>query len=232
MKLCILLTVAGAAALAWYLQEKLRRYTLRAVMRKALVSVFFIGVALAAACASGGSLLAYFVIGGLVLGLLGDVWLDLKYVYPEQDAPYTYAGFVSFGIGHILFIAGMLLQYRAPALWAIVPLAAAVVVSLGNAVLEKPMKLDYGRFRAIVIVYGALLFGTTLVALALSIRCGWSEKSLLLLFIGGVLFAVSDLVLSGTYFGKGKERPIDLLLNYLFYYGAQFVIAWSLLFAH
>ena len=45
-----------------------------------------------------------------------------------------------------------------------------------------------------------------------------------------MLFAISDLVLSGTYFGKGKERPIDLLLNYLFYYGAQFVIAWSLLF--
>jgi hypothetical protein len=48
--------------------------------------------------------------------------------------------------------------------------------------------------------------------------------------VGGVLFAVSDLVLSGTYFGKGHERPIDFILNYLTYYGAQFVIAFSLMF--
>ena len=36
--------------------------------------------------------------------------------------------------------------------------------------------------------------------------------------------------LSGTYFGEGKERPVDFVLNYVFYYGAQFTIAFSLLF--
>ncbi len=230
MKLCILLTALGAAALAWYLAEKLRGYTLRGVMRKALVSALFLAVALAAQHGSGGGPLAPFVIGGLILGLLGDIWLDLKYVYPQEDTPYTYAGFVSFGLGHILFIAGMLLQYGAPLLPAIAPLAAALLVSLGNALLEKPMKLDYGRFRTIVIVYGALLFATTLVALTLWLLHGRTEKTLLLLAVGGVLFAISDLVLSGTYFGKGHERPVDLVLNYLSYYAAQFVIAWSLLF--
>ena len=48
--------------------------------------------------------------------------------------------------------------------------------------------------------------------------------------VGAVLFAISDLVLSGTFFGKGKERPIDFILNYLTYYGAQFTIAMVLLF--
>lgn len=230
MKLCILLTALGAAALAWYLAEKLRGYTLRGVMRKALVSVLFLAVAVCAAQASGGGRLAPCVVLGLVLGLLGDVWLDLKYVYPEQDAVFTCAGFVSFALGHALFIAGMLLQYGAPPLWALAPLAAAAIVSLANLLLEKPMKLDYGRYRTIVLVYGALLFGTTLVALSLWLLHGRTETTLLLLAIGGVLFAVSDLILSGTYFGEGKERPIDLLLNYLTYYPAQFLIAWSLLF--
>lgn len=230
MTLCILLSAAGAAALAFYLAEKLRRYTLRAVLRKATVSVFFVAVALCGAFVSGGGILAPFVIGGLVMGLLGDVWLDLKYVFPEEDVTFTYAGFISFAVGHVLFITGMALQYAPPALWLIAPLAAALVLSLGNAAMEKPMKLNYGRYRAIVIVYGALLFATTLTALSLSIRCGWSEPALTLLFVGGVLFAASDLVLSGTYFGEGHERPIDLLLNYLTYYPAQFVIAWALLF--
>ena len=51
-----------------------------------------------------------------------------------------------------------------------------------------------------------------------------------LLFIGGVFFAISDLILSGTYFGVGKERPIDLTLNYITYYTAQFLIASALVF--
>lgn len=229
MKLAVVLTVLGAAALVFYLAEKIRRYSLSAVLRKAIVSVLFVGVALCGTYRSGAQPLAPFVVGGLVMGLLGDVWLDLKYVHPRGDVPYTYAGFVSFGIGHVLFIAGMLLQFRPEPVRALAPLGAAVLLSLGNAALEKPMKLDYGRFRATVLVYGALLFGTTLVALSLAIGCGWSEPALTVLFIGGVLFAASDLVLSGTYFGQGKERPVDLTLNYLTYYPAQFVIAWSLL---
>ena len=59
---------------------------------------------------------------------------------------------------------------------------------------------------------------------------GFQNTTLLMLFIGGISFALSDLVLSGTYFGKGKDRPIDLILNYIFYYGAQFTIAFSLFF--
>ena len=51
-----------------------------------------------------------------------------------------------------------------------------------------------------------------------------------MMFIGGILFAISDLVLSGTYFGEGKERPIDFILNYITYYGAQFTIAFSIMF--
>ena len=58
---------------------------------------------------------------------------------------------------------------------------------------------------------------------------GWHVTTLNLIFIGSILFALSDLVLSGTYFG-GKERPVDIILNYLTYYPAQFLIALSLLF--
>ena len=51
-----------------------------------------------------------------------------------------------------------------------------------------------------------------------------------LFFIGGVLFMISDLILNGTYFGEGKERPVDIATNYLTYYSAQFLIASSLMF--
>ncbi len=104
------------------------------------------------------------------------------------------------------------------------------MAGLGTAALEKPMKLRYGKFKPVVAVYGVLLFSTLLLSGSLALLHGWRENTLNLFFSGAVLFAISDLILSGTYFGKGKERPVDLLLNYLSYYPAQFRIAFSLLY--
>lgn len=104
------------------------------------------------------------------------------------------------------------------------------MLSFLNLALEKPMKLRYGKLRTTVIVYGALLFSTLLLTGSLALSYGFQEKALNLLFAGAALFAASDLILSGTYFGVGKDRPVDIILNYLTYYPAQFLIALSLLF--
>ena len=137
-----------------------------------------------------------------------------------------------FGVGHILYITGMLLSYYpvGKPIMVIVPILLAVVMSVGNAILEKPMKLHYGELRPVVIAYGVLLFGMVLISGSLALAHGWKETPLNLLFVGGVFFAISDLILSGTYFGVGKERPIDLALNYITYYTAQFLIASALVF--
>ncbi len=230
-----LLLCAGAIALFLYVREKLRAYSLKAVLLKSLTSALFIAVGVYGAWRSAAApraILCPFVVLGLVFGLMGDIWLDLKYVFPEKDELFTYAGFCVFGIGHILFIAGMLLAYY-PAgrpLWVLVPLGLAVLMSIGNAVLEKPMKLCFGKLKGTVIAYGVLLFTTVMLSGALALYCGWRERPLNLIFAGGVLFALSDLILSGTYFGTGKDRPVDIILNYLTYYPAQFLIASSLLF--
>ncbi len=231
-----LLLIAGAVALAFYIREKTRAYTVKAVLLKALVSVLFLSVGLYGAWRSAASgkapPLAPLVLLGLICGLLGDVWLDLKYVFPEQKRPFTLAGFCSFGIGHVLFIAGLLLSYfpSGRPLFAVLPLVIGLLLGVGNVFLEKPMKLRYGELKPVVVIYGALLFSTLLCAGSLALAHAWQERALNLFFLGAVLFAASDLILSGTYFGEGKERPVDLALNYLTYYPAQFLIASSLLF--
>ena len=236
MLTCVLLLGCGAAILTLYLAEKLRRYSVKAVLLKGLCSALFMSLAVCAwyKSAIGGPLrlLGLFVIPGLLFGLLGDIWLDLKYVFPEKDEPFTYAGFASFGVGHVLYCMGLCLQYapgdRPAFVW--LPLLLAVMAGLGTAALEKPMKLRYGKFKPVVAAYGVLLFSTLLLSGSLALLHGWRESTLNLFFSGAVLFAISDLILSGTYFGKGKERPVDLLLNYLSYYPAQFLIAFSLLY--
>ena len=233
MTVCIVLLVLGALALVLYVREKLRAYTLRAVFLKSTVSAIFCATAVAAWQAAGGTqVLGAFTVPGLVFGLMGDIWLDLKYVYPAQDKPFTYAGFLTFGVGHILYMAGLIAQFARPgaAAYVVVPIALGVACGFGNALLEKPMKLRYGAMKPVVIAYGALLFAMVLLSGGLALLHGWKEPCLNLFFIGGVLFALSDLVLSGTYFGENHEKPVDILLNYIFYYGGQFTIAMSLLF--
>ena len=231
-----LLLVCGAVLLFVYIREKIKSYSVKAVILKSLVSALFVTVGVygtwLAAAKGNDSLLCPFVVLGLLLGLLGDIWLDLKYVFPEKDGPFTYAGFCVFGVGHILFISGMLMSYY-PAgkpTTVILPILLALVLSVGNAFMEKPMKLHYGKFKPIVLAYGVILFAMVLISGSLALSYGWKELPLNLLFIGGVFFAISDLILSGTYFGAGKERPIDLALNYITYYSAQFLIASALVF--
>ncbi len=228
----LFLLLFAAVMLVLYIREKLASYSVKAVLLKSVVSVQFIAVAVLGWYLSSRGILGIFVIIGLIFGLLGDIWLDLKYVFRDYNDQFTYAGFASFGFGHILYIAGLLAQYMSGMnlSYLVFPIILSVGLSLFNAVLEKPMKLHYGKMKGIVIGYGVLLFSTVLLSGSLALAQGWQDPSLNRFFAGGVLFALSDLVLSGTYFGVGKERPVDIISNYILYYGGQFLIAYSLLY--
>ena len=232
MLACIILIALGAIALVFYLLEKCKRYSLKGVLIKTIVSLLFIATALAGTIQNQGHILNNFIIAGLILGLLGDIFLDLKYVYPNDDKPYTYAGFIVFGIGHILFIIGMLLQFFGGGnmLYFLIPVGGALAFAFINLLTEKPMGLAFKDLKLIVCIYAFILALNPFTSLLLCIHTGWSNPSIIMLFVGGILFAVSDLVLSKTYFGEGHEKPLDFILNYLTYYGAQFIIAFSLLF--
>ena len=95
---------------------------------------------------------------------------------------------------------------------------------------SKSDTLDFKDLKWVVSVYAFILALNPMTALMLNIMNGWSSTTLILLFVGGISFAISDLVLSNTYFGEGHEKPIDFILNYIFYYGAQFLIAFSIFF--
>ncbi len=229
--LCFTILAVGIVLCFFYVREKIKAYTVKAVVLKAIVSVCFMGIAAAAAMSCSQPVFAFCVTMGLLLGLLGDIWLDLKFVHPECDAPYTFAGFWSFAAGHAFFIAGMLITYAdfSKPMYFIIPAVFATAVGIANVYAGPIMKLEYGKFAKITQFYGSILFSMTLIAGSLAMMHGWSETTLNLMFVGGISFIISDLVLSGTYFGKGHEKPIDFILNYVFYYGAQFIIAFSIL---
>ncbi len=230
--LCIVFMALGAIALTLFLIEKIRKYSVKATMIKSVCSLFFIAVSAVGLYKNGTHVLPLYVTLALILGLLGDIWLDFKYVFKEHDKPFTYAGFVMFGLGHILFVTGMFHEYYHGEhfLYILLPLVGGLIMGALTILLEKPMKLNYGDMKAIGAIYAVCLFSTACTALSLCIMTQFKVTTLIMMLGGGVLFAVSDLILSGTYFGEGKERPVDIVTNTVSYYMAQFTIAFAMFF--
>ena len=227
-----LLLALGILCTVYYVSEKLKAYSVKATILKSICSVFFIAIAASSSVLNPTGAYAALMILGLLFGLLGDIWLDLKFVYPDDDSIYTYAGFTVFGVGHVFFLSALLLRFAdfSKPWYLIVPLTIGLIVGFGAIAIAPIMKLDYGKFANITKAYGSLLGAFAALSGSLAIMNGFKNASLDIMFIGAVSFLLSDLVLSGTYFG-GKERPIDIKLNYIFYYGGQFLIALSLLYA-
>ena len=224
--------VLGAAALCFFLKLRVKKCSAQATVSKAFVSVFFILSWIVTAYVKNMPPFAAFVGAGLVMGLLGDIWLDLKFCYAPDNDFYTKMGFLSFAVGHVFFCIGVVFGVTKFNAVAILPAAGvALVASLVVYFGEKAMKLKYGAYKIISTLYGAVLFFMAAFAFFTALFAGLKENmNLVVMAIGGVLFVLSDLILSGTYFGEGKNRPVDVITNHVLYYAAQFVIAASVLF--
>lgn len=223
----------GMVLLGVFLKLRVSGDRKKAVFVKSIVSVFFLLTLMTATLAAGENAdwkYTALLAGGLVLGLLGDIWLDFKYIYTQDSDFWTFSGFFVFMFGHFFYFAAVISRFGIvhplAAVFAGISAIATVIVLL---VLEKPTKMHYGKFKAITFVYGAIL--VSMFALCLN-TCLFDEgrnAGILLMAIGGGLFILSDLILSGTYFGTGKNRPVDIITNHTTYYLAQYCIAASAL---
>lgn len=221
--------VAGIAATLIFLLVRVKKGGLPGVIAKAIASVLFISTACAALAVNPAeSAYGLLIVIGLTCGLLGDIWLDLKWVYVSDRDTYLYAGFYSFFTGHLFFLAAIYMSYDWTAVTLLVSVAAALIGAAGSIVMEKPMKMSYGKFKTTCFLYGFILMlvaSSSVVAAFVTGRTVWIVMS-----AGSVLFFLSDLVLSGTYFGEGKNTPVFIVMNHALYYAAQFTIASSVLF--
>ena len=76
---------------------------------KILASLCFIFAGILALTVVGWGTVGIMIIVGMVFGLIGDIVLDLKIMYPEKNDTYFLIGTGSFAVGHVFyFIAGLL----------------------------------------------------------------------------------------------------------------------------
>ena len=201
------------------------------VFLKNAISAFFIITAVIA-LADKPSEFQYgiLILAGLVFGMLGDIYLDQKWVYPADDKKYLYAGFISFAIGHLFYIPAIIINARnygleLKYLW--IAAAFAVFVSAFVLISEKPTKQHFGEFKITVMLYGLVVAGMAGVSMVAAVCT--KQPRFICCAIGGVMFLLSDLILSPMYFGpKEKNNPTNFFINHLTYYIAQYLLAFSI----
>lgn len=215
----------GIVLLVLFLRARIHQQRVPSLFFKVGTSIGFLGWGFWLAFKHPSSL-SLLVLNGLFFGLMGDFWLGLKWTYPNQDRPYTFAGFICFALEHFFLICFLLKQYGHPMILLLV-LMLAIGLSYLIVGMEKKMHLKYGIFKGISLVYGTVLFAVPLFSLVLLLM--HFDILLLVLLCGTICFVLSDLILSRTYFGKGGNRPIDIILNHVLYFLAQYLIAALLL---
>lgn len=224
--------ICAAAVLCIFLFFRVKKELFKAIFFKAITSFLFMACAVFAFVAGKQSVFGYFpalVILGLLCGLFGDLWLDLKNIHPEAKDTYQYIGMGSFLSSHLFFVPALFLISGKNIWQMLLGIGIGVLFAAGVMLFEKPMKVRYGKFKLITFFYSLTIGASTGYSVIAFIKSGFSMQQMFLM-IGMALVLISDIILSGTYFGEGKDRPVDIVSNHALYYIGQFFIASSLLF--
>ena len=237
--LFIVAALAEIPLVAWFLKIYWPNRNIKTLTRKIICSAVFVLCGFFAIKASGnGSLYADYILWGLVLGMIGDVFL-----HSIKGSNVSFAiGVVSFLAGHIFYI--MALQRAiyttgfskgAFTWYEIVIVAALLIVTVTYCIVTGTFK------RKGIMAYGVVLYGIVLaIMLAKAIRYvigeiayGMNDNMAMVVVtvgLGAVLFSLSDISL-GLILSSDKPRVRShRIFNIITYYAAQVLLAASIFF--
>lgn len=221
-----LLVCLCVAAVAIFLMLRTQKATATSLTAKTFASLLFVIIGALGLLWNGNSVIKILIVLGLVCGLIGDILLDNKVMYPQDDSAYLTAGTTVFGIGHVLYFLALLvyaIKYNLTGFGWVV-LSAFVFSLIVSAIIicnGRVLKLDFGCHAVQMYFYNTILLFMVLV----SICASFASNLAIILAVGFVLFYASDLVLSQQYFGGKANNKTLTIINHVLYYLAQILIA-------
>lgn len=164
---------------------------------------------------------AKLVMIGLLLGMIADVLLDLRFVFEKIGQKIFILGTLTFLAGHVMYLIALIPYCDNLWLWIIGAVALTVFFCwfiFKRITAEKKMK-----------IVGAVYIGTVTLMATVAAGVFFTAPRLfsLCFFIGGLLFLASDIILILNTFGK-KTRKSLRILNVSLYYIGQLMIGLSL----
>lgn len=178
---------------------------------------------------------AKFILIGLILGMVGDIFLHLL----TDNQLILGIGLISFLIGHIFYIIAYkkALDYYKPGAkvfdWRAIIAILIIVISCVIYAIMKDMKL--GIAAVPVLLYAVMISIMLVTAFQLGGRVfleGYDNDVAILctVSLGSLLFIMSDATLALLLFGgQEKNRPLKIF-NIITYYVGQILIGSSMMF--
>lgn len=160
---------------------------------------------------------------GLILGGVGDVLLNLRFVFEKIGQKIFLAGIAAFLAGHILYLAALIPQSVNLTVCVIIGIIAAAAI-LAYIFKTMNVKLAFKIFGVFYI--GAVVLMT---AVAIGNLIAAPGVACWLYAVGAVLFTASDIILIFNTFGSETKFSMRIA-NLSLYYLGQLLIAGSLFF--
>ena len=219
-----LISVIGLLVDIWFIRTEYAGKMVKATVLKGLASLFF--VILGVVCyIERSSTFGLLVLIGLVLGMLGDIFLNMRNCVKGPLSMKIFAvGILFFLSGHFLYIAALLNRNS-----EIVMIAIGITAVISLSAIPPLMKRITAPSRGLKIfgwVYLVVVIAMFSSALTLIIKNG-AGRSEIVFALGALLFVVSDFIMIYYSFGK-KIRPLRAI-NLLSYYIGQLLIALTVL---
>lgn len=205
-----------------------KKASVLSLMLKTFASISFVFCGLCAIQTSTS--INLLILAGLIMGLIGDILLDLKIMYPKQNNQYFIAGTSVFALGHIFYFLAVLF-YNIEVLPnnviynILASIGVALILTIAIMFSSKKMGLKFGKMLWVVIIYSFVL--TFMMSYSVSIAI--FNPIFWIFACGMITFFLSDLVLSMQYFG-GREEKVWIYVNHILYYIAQVLLALSIIY--
>lgn len=203
--------------------EKKEKYTL-AVILKGLASLMFVLLGYWCAKNLPASSFSKYVKIGLILGLVADVLLNLRFVFKSKGKLVFLVGILVFLSGHILYLCALIPIVNN----VILPLVIGIVLT---AIIIKWIFTQIEAQKAFKI-FGIFYIGAIVIMNCFAIANLIQDPSnvrYIIFVIGAISFLISDIVLILNTFGKTTKFSLRIT-NLSLYYVGQLLIAFSLMF--
>lgn len=222
----IIVCILGLSIDIWFIKTEYAKQMKKAVILKGCASLFF--VILGTLCYKDHPTdFGKLILIGLILGLIGDVLLNMRNLYEGKKSMKIFAlGILAFLSGHFLYIAALFNKNS-----QILLVGGILTITLSILCIPPLMKSITAPSKGLKIfgyVYLVVVIAMFSSAAALIVEGGFSQLSIAFT-IGGLFFMVSDFIMIYYSFGK-KIKPLRAI-NLLTYYIGQLIIASCILFA-
>lgn len=201
--------------------EKKEKYVL-AVILKGLASLTFVILGFYCSKQSGNNDFSKTVKIGLILGLIADILLNLRFVFKQKGKIVFLVGILVFLSGHIFYLCALM-----PTIGNVI-----IPVIIGVVLTTIILRMIFARIEAqkAFKIFGIFYLGAIVIMNCFAYANLFQNPNNLqyvIFSIGAFLFLISDIVLILNTFGKTSKFSLRIT-NLSLYYVGQLLIAISL----